>query len=112
MAVAQPPIDYCYHTRHHEQPKPDAGVEPRLNREVHPENPGDEGNRQEDRSDDRQPLHHSIHLVGNLREMSVQHVPHQVAVTIQRFVDAEEVVRDISKVRQSGLLNVWEVAGG
>jgi hypothetical protein len=102
----KPPVRQCGEATHHEDPEPEIRAEPGLFGEVHAKHTGDEGNRNKDRSDNCQPLHHAIDLVGDLREIGIEHVRHQIAVAIQRFVDTEQVIGDVSEVRQRGFLDV------
>jgi hypothetical protein len=65
-----------------------------------------EGDRHEDRRDDRELLHHGIQPVRDGRQIDVEQTAHQVAVRIQHLEGADEMIVYVAKVR---LCLRWDV---
>ena len=66
--------------------------------EVLAEEAGDEGQRQEDRGDHRELLHHVVLAVADRREVEVGGAGEQVAVGVDQVADPDQVVVDVAEV--------------
>src|SRR5438128_70337 len=66
--------------------------------EVHPEEPGDERERQEDRADDGELLHHLVLAVADGGEVEVGCAAQEVAVRVDQVGDPDRVGVDVADV--------------
>src|SRR5215208_2751118 len=95
---------------HPDAPEGHCGVDP-LDQpsEVLSEEPGDEGQRQEDGGDDRQLLHDRVEAVGDAREVDVHRAGEHVPVGVDLLRNAGEVVPDVAEVVARSRLEPWKV---
>ena len=70
-------------------------------REVLTEPAGEEAQREEDRGDDGQLLHHHVEAVGHRREMGVHDAAQEVAVAVHQIADPDQVVVDVPHVAET-----------
>ena len=63
-----------------------------------PKKPGDERQRQEDRRDQRQLLHHRVEPVRDRRQVDVHRAREQIAVAVDQLVEPDQVVVDVAEV--------------
>ena len=66
--------------------------------EVLPEEPGEEAQRQEDRGDDGQLLHHHIEAVRHRGEVRVHHAGQEVTVAVDQIGQPDQVVVEVAEV--------------
>src|SRR5438105_3066154 len=66
--------------------------------EVHPEEPRDEREREEDRAHDGQLLHHLVLAVADGRQVEVRGAAEEVAVRVDQVRDPDQVVVDVAEV--------------
>src|SRR4051794_10252429 len=77
--------------------------------EVLAEEARDEGQRQEDRGEDRQLLHDGVHAVGHRRHVQVGDRGHPVALAVELVGDAQEVVVEVAEVVVGSGIEAGEV---
>lgn len=63
--------------------------------EVHPVNTGQEGKRDKNRSDDREHLHHAVHLVAQLRKVQILKAGKRIAVVFNHIHDLDDMIVQI-----------------
>jgi hypothetical protein len=72
---------------------------------VHPIDPRQKGQRDEDRGDDGQHLYHLVHPVAHYRQVEVEHPGENVPAGLDAVDDADGVVMDIPQVDDRRFLN-------
>src|SRR5437588_4195133 len=96
----QEPDARGHHAPHSEHPEGPGGGDPVPYQptEVHPEETRDERERQEDRSNDGELLHHLVLAVADGGQVEIGRAAQQVAVGVDQVRDPDQVVVDVAEV--------------